>query len=211
MSDSSCTDTAAIQAALGQNWKDAIRINIELLKSDKKNINVLNRLGFAYLKSGQFKSAKTTFEKVTKLDTYNQIAVKNLKKLSSVTQKSLKKLPQITISPMQFLEDPGKTKIVECIHIAPSSVLSAMSPGEAVLLKTKNHTVEVRNMADAYIAALPDDLAFRLIKFCAAGNQYTAYIKSIGKNTVIVFIREIKRGEKYLTQPSFTTCSFFTE
>lgn len=211
MSTSEFSDTAAICAALHQDWKEAIRINTKLLKNDKSNINALNRLGYAYLKSGQLTSAKKTFQKVTKIDPYNQIAVKNLKKLSSVSSKSLKTMPQTSVSPMQFLEDPGKTKIVECIHAAPKHVLSAMSPGEEVHLKAKNHTIEIRNLTNTYIAALPDDLSFRLIKFLAAGNTYLAHVKSIGKNTVTVFVREITRGKKFLNQPSFTSSSFLND
>lgn len=211
MSDDNISDAAAIQAALRQDWPEAIRINTKLLKSDKTNINTLNRLGFAYLKSGEMSAAKRTFQKVTKLDTYNQIAVRNLEKLGTVTQKAVKKQQQVHMSPMQFLEDPGRTKIVECIHAAPASVLSAMSPGEEVLLKAKNHAVEIRSMINTYIAALPDDLSFRLLKFLSAGNEYQAFIKSIGKNTVTVFVREIRRGKRFATQPSFTSSGILSD
>jgi Tfp pilus assembly protein PilF len=79
MIDASILDDA-IQAALQQDWKTAITLNTEILKTDKKNTDAYNRLGFAYLKSGQIKKAKETFEKVLTLDRYNQIASKNLQK-----------------------------------------------------------------------------------------------------------------------------------
>ena len=73
---------------------------------------------------------------------------------------------------MRFLEDPGKTKIIVCIHTAPQAVLALVSPGEEMVLNAKNHAVEIRNHHNTYIAALPDDLSFRFIKFLAAGNAF---------------------------------------
>jgi len=208
MSDSVISDSAAINAALTQEWKEAIRINTALLKSDKKNINILNRLGFAYLRDGQLTAAKKTFQKVTKIDAYNQIALRNLKKLNVVTQKDMTSSPKGAVSPMHFLEEPGKTKIVECINAAPRDILSVLSPGEEVQLKARNHVVEIRSFNNTYIAALPDDLSFRLIKFLAGGNHYQVFIKSIGKSCVTIFIREKSRGKRFATQPSFLSTSF---
>jgi len=209
MSDSLISEKNAISAAMEQDWKQAVRINLALLKTDKENINVLNRLGFAYLQSGQLTLAKKTFLKVTKLDTYNQIAVKNIKKLSNVRQKDILKSHKRHLSPMFFLEEPGKTKIVECVNAAPIAVLSIVSPGEEVVLHAKNHVVEIRNFQNTYLAALPDDLSFRLIKFLAGGNTYVALIKSIGKNSLTVFLRELSRGKRFHTHPSFASTGMY--
>ena len=209
MSDSLFSDKDAIAAALSQDWPEAIKINTALLKTDKQNVNILNRLGFAYLQDGQLTEAKKTFLKVTKLDTYNQIALKNLKKLTTVRQKDIVKMPKRTISPMFFLEEPGKTKIVECVNAAPVAMLSSACPGEEVVLHAKNHVVEIRNLHNVYLAALPDDLSFRLIKFLAGGNTYQVLIKSIGKNSLTVFLRERTRGKRFATQPSFASTGIY--
>lgn len=209
MSDEKISDVAAINAALAQDWKEAIRINTALLKVDKNNISYLNRLGFAYLQSGELTLAKKTFLKVTKLDEYNQIAIKNLKKLGSVRQKDLVKGNRKQVLPMSFLEEPGKTKIVECVNAAPLSALATVFPGEEVELKAKNHVVELRSSANIYLAALPDDLSFRLIKFLAVGNTYQALVQSVSKNTLTVFLRELTRGKRFATQPSFATTAIY--
>jgi tetratricopeptide (TPR) repeat protein len=209
MSSGILSDQAAISAALVQDWKEAIRINTALLKSNKENISLLNRLGFAYLQSGQFPLAKKTFTKVLKLDPYNQIAEKNLKKLGNVKQKDIVGSGRKQGTPMSFLEEPGKTKIVECVNAAPFPVLSCISPGEEVELKAKNHVVEVRSLNNTYLAALPDDLSFRLIKFLAVGNTYQALVKSVNKNALILFIRELTRGKRFETQPSFASTAMY--
>src|SRR5689334_10626470 len=126
------TADAAIAAALAQDWKEAIHINTGLLKINKDDIESLCRLGFAYLKTGQLLAAKRTYQKVLDLDKYNQIATKNLKKMTSLKKKDLENEGTTFMSPMIFLEEPGKTKIVECVHVAPMNVLSTLSAGQEV-------------------------------------------------------------------------------
>lgn len=203
------TEQDAIDAALLQKWDEAIHINTVLLKLNKNNINVLNRLGFAYLQLGHITTAKKTFQKVIRLDEYNQIAIKNVKKLGIVRQKDLKKISLSQRSPMMFLEEPGKTKIVECVNTAPIQALSCACPGDEVLLKTKKHAVEVRTSNSVYLGALPDDIAFRLIKFISGGNTYSVHIKSVGKNSLVLFIRELTRGNRFLNQPSFASTGIY--
>lgn len=193
----------AIDAALRQDWKEAIKLNSSLIKDDKTNIDTLNRLAFAYLKNGQMKKAKETFEKTLKIDPYNQIACKNLKKILIVKKCSLLASDNQNISPLLFLEEPGKTKIIPCINAAQVHMLSTLSCGQKVLLKPKKYAIEVRDEQNRYIAALPDDIAFRLLKLIAAGNQYSVFVKGVCKNCVSVFVRETKRGEKLQNQPSF--------
>lgn len=194
----------AIHAALAQDWKEAIRINTAILKEEKHNIDALNRLGHAYSKTGQLTSAKKTFQKVISLDAYNQIAQRNLKKLSTIKDKTIPSSQgAAAMSPMMFLEEPGLTKLVECIHLAPVQVLATLFSGQEVDLKARNHTVELRANGKTYIGALPDDLSFKLIKLTAAGNAYQAIVKSAGKNSLTVLLRELKRGKKFATQPSF--------
>lgn len=205
MTDTTRTEQSAIDAALTQNWKEAIRINLQLLKENKSNISVLNRLGFAYMQSGDFPLAKRTFHKVIKIDEYNQIAIKNLKKLTLVNEKDILKTNTKQLSPLLFLEEPGKTKIVACINAAPLAILSRVSPGEEIIMHAKNHTVEIRNDQNIYLGALPDDLSFRIIKFLAGGNTYQALVQSVGKNTLTLFIRELSRGKRFKTQPSFAS------
>lgn len=199
----------AIAAALVQDWKKAVSINTAILKSDKTNLDALCRLGFAYFKLGQFISAKRIYQKVLVLDQYNQIATKNLKKLGSIKKKDIENTQGSTMSPMIFLEEPGKTKIVECVHVAPSSIISTLSAGQEVFLKVKKHGVEVRLPNQVYVAALPDDMSFRLGRMIAGGNTYQAIVKAVDKKSVKVLLRELTRGKKFAKQPSFTSTTSY--
>jgi tetratricopeptide (TPR) repeat protein len=199
----------AVAAALAQNWKEAIRINLGILKTDKDSVEALSRLAYAYLKTGQLTQAKKTYEKVLSLDQYNHIAQKNLKKLGTLKKKDIASDSDHHLSPLMFLEEPGKTKIVDCIHLAPKQVISTLSAGEDVQMKAKNHCIEIRSSQNTYIAALPDDLSFKLIKMLEAGNTYQAIVKGIEKNGLKVLIRELSRGKRFANQPSFTTTTSY--
>lgn len=208
MTDSPLPETA-IAAALVQNWKEAIRINTTILKQNKTDIDALNRLGFAYLQSGQFTRSRKMFQKVLKIDPYNQITSRNIKKLGSIRRKDLGRTSPRRLSPLMFLEEPGKTKIVVCVNPAPTSVLSTLVAGQEVQLKARNHCVEVRDERNSYLGALPDDLSFKLIKFLSGGNHYQTLVKGVGKNTLTVFLHEITRGKRFAHQPSFITTTSF--
>jgi tetratricopeptide (TPR) repeat protein len=200
----------AIQAALSQNWKEAITLNTALLKQSKDDIGALCRLAYAHLKSGQVKEAKKIYEKVLSIDQYNKIAEKNLKKLATIKKKDVVDAAgSAAISPMMFLEEPGITKIVDCIHIAPPQALSTLSAGEEVLLKSKNHCIEIRTNQNTYLGALPDDISFRLLKLMESGNTYRAIIKSVEKNTLQVLIRETARGKRFANQPTFAASTSY--
>jgi len=193
----------AIGCALAQNWKEAIQINLQIIKQERTNIDAHNRLGYAYMKNGQPIKSKEIFIKVLKLDPYNQIAQKNLKKISLLKKGTIKIVSCEDISPLLFLEEPGKTKIVDCINTAPMNALSVLTCGQKIQLVPKAHSIDVRDMQNTYIGALPDDLAFRLLKLMDAGNEYAVFVKGVSKNCVSIFIRETKRGKKLTNQPSF--------
>ncbi len=192
----------AINAALSQQWDEAIRINLHILEENPDDIDAYNRLAFAYLQKEKIEQAKTAYQQVLKRDPYNQIAQKNLKKLEDQKTSNRKML---IASPRMFLEEPGKTKVVSCIKLAPTSVLTQVSCGQEVQMKVKKHCIEIRTIANTYLGALPDDISHKLNKYIQAGNQYQAIIRSTGKNLLTVLIREIARGEKYKDQPSFTS------
>ncbi len=194
---------AAIEKALAQDWQEAAVINSTIIKTDPTNIDALNRLAFACFQLGDTPRAKRYYQKVLKLDAYNPIALKNLKKLVGTKHKNMGRVG--IMSPLMFLEEPGKTKIIALVNLAPQRLLATLSAGEEVFLKIKRHCVEIRNHNDMYLGALPDDLSFKLIKLLNGGNTYNTVVKSIGKNQLMVFLREISRGRRFEKQPSFVS------
>lgn len=196
----------AINAALEQNWNKAVDANTYLLSIHPNDIDALNRIGFAYIQIGKSKQAKESFEKVLSLDEYNQIAERNLIKLKN---KGAIETNGSMVSPLMFLEEPGKTKVIPCINLAPAATLASIRCGQVVQMKVKKHTIELRDDQQVYLAALPDDISFKLSRFISGGNQYSVVVRSVVKNSLTVFIRELSRGEQFQHQPSFTPTSTY--
>ncbi len=199
----------AVAAALTQNWKEAITINSQILKENEEDLEALSRLAYAFMRSGELSKAKKTYESVLKFDKYNQIALKNLKKLSNLKKDDILAESDKFVSPLMFLEEPGKTKIVECARLAQHQTLLALSSGEEVYLKQKNHCIEIRSSANIYLAALPDDISFKLTRMLDGGNTYQVIIKTIEKNLLKVLLRELSRGKEFASQPSFTSTTSY--
>lgn len=193
----------AIQTALKGNWQEAVSANKELLEENPKDIDALNRLALAYTIVGKIKSAKMTYQKVLDIDALNPIALRNLKNLKSSKKPSKIDASIMTTLNNQFIEETGKTKVVDLINIAPFSIIQTLRTGERVGLSIKRLKIFVLKNEKQYIGVLPDDIGKRLIKFIKSGNKYEAYIKSINTHKVIIFIKETKRATRLKNQPSF--------
>lgn len=188
----------AIHTALVGDWNNAVSLNQSILQEDPDDIDTLNRLAFAFLSLGNTKDAKNIYEKVLSLDMKNPIAIRNLKRLSE-NQIRVSSTPLNNL----FIEEPGKTKVMELLNIADKKVISYLRSGERIDLRIKRNRIFALNGDNQFIGMLPDDICQRLIKFINAGNQYEAYIRKVDNNRVSVFIREIKRVKKFRDQPSF--------
>lgn len=199
----------AINAALAGDWQKAISANQSLLKDDKNDINTISRLAHAYTQIGKLDEAKKLYKKILTIDKYNLIAQKKMERLGTVSKGSkpgnYSRLISPVMSPSLFIEEPGKTKTISLLNTAPANKLSRLNPGESVLLCPKRHSIEIRTLDKNYIGVLPDDFAFRLLKFIKAGYDYEVFVKNATKNCVNIFIKEVKRAKRFKSQPSFLT------
>jgi hypothetical protein len=190
----------AIQTALVGDWETAISINQSILQDEPNDIDTLNRLAFAFLSLGDMKQAKTLYEKVLSLDMKNPIALRNLKRLNDPNTKKI----NIQLNNF-FIEEPGKTKVIELINVADKKMVSHLRSGEQLNLCIKRMKIFALDNDNQYIGMLPDDICQRLIKFINAGNKYDAYVRTMDNSKVSIFIREVKRVNKFKDQPSFVS------
>lgn len=193
----------AIQTALEGNWQEAITINKSLIHENPEDIDALNRLALAYTIMGKPKEAKSAYQKVLILDPLHPIALRNLKRLKD---KGLNLTGGKTNNCINnnFLEEPGKTKVVELVNIAQPTVVEALRTGQSLELSIKRLKIFALE-EQQYIGVLPDDIAKRLIKFIKNGCKYEAYVKSSNQHKVTIFIKETKKTLRYKDQPSFTS------
>jgi tetratricopeptide (TPR) repeat protein len=199
----------AINAALQNDWTQAINLNTKIVKEDKRNINALNRLAFAYFQIGEIKKAESCYRQVMNLDPYNEITKKNLVRLGNLKGKNRSKKINEDLSGRRasglFIEEPGKTKCITLFRVTTPQILSSLRPGGEVKLMPKKHTVIVIGGDNTYLGALPDDVGHRLAKRIKAGNKYEAYIKLVDKKNLVVFVREIYQTKRYYNQQAFPT------
>ncbi len=210
---SDAATTSAIAAALKCDWATAVSVNAKILKDHPTDIDCLNRLGKAHLEMGDCKKAATYFRKALKIDKYNAIAQKNLarsvnskpnKQSFSLNKQSFSnKKPGATASYTNFIEEPGKTRLVTLVNTAPAATLMGLDHADALVLVPKRHTVIIEDGEGQYLGALPDDLGHRLGVLIKGGNRYEAITKSITKNSIVVFLRETFRSKKFHNTPSF--------
>ena len=190
----------AIQTALEGDWQKAIDLNQLILQENPEDIDTLNRLAFAFLSAGNPKDAKNLYEKVLSLDMQNPIAIRNLKRLHDVNTKKTNNI----ISNF-FIEEPGKTKVMDLINIADKKIITLLRSGERLDLRIKRSKIFAYDLDNQFIGMLPDDLCQRLIKFIEAGNTYEAYVRTVDSSKVSIFIRETNRAKKFKDQPSFVS------
>ncbi|MCL5432925.1 MAG: DUF4919 domain-containing protein [Patescibacteria group bacterium] len=197
--------TLAIETALTGDWNTAISLNQKLLAENPDDIETLNRLAFAFSIIGKAKNAKTLYKKVLKLDTKNPIALKNLKRLSCNDFKSNvhAQSPFLARVDTMFIEESGKTKIIDLVNVAESKIITDLMTGEPLNFRIKRSKIFVLDQRDRYIGVLPDDIGKRLIKFIKGGNTYEAYVKSTENHKVIIFVKETRLAPCFKNQPSF--------
>lgn len=194
----------AIQTALEGNWTEAISLNKDLVKENPQDIDALNRLALAYTIVGKLKEAKSAYQKVVDIDPLNSIALRNLKKLK---EKNIKETdPSEYRINNNFLEEPGKTKVIELINTAQPKIIEGLRTGKSLTLTVKRLKIFVED-GTQYIGVLPDDIAKRLIKFMKGGCTYDAFVKSASTHKVSIFIKEIKKSSRFKENPSFLSNS----
>lgn len=196
----------AIQTALTGDWEQAISLNLTLLEQEPNDTETLNRLAFAFTTIGKIKDAKKTYQKVLEIDKNNPIASRNLKRLVDFYKNASSEILTPISKPLNniFLEETGKTKVIELTNVAEPKVVSMLQTGEYLEMSIKRSKIFIIAQGKNYIGMIPEDIGRRLIKFLDGGNEYEVFVKSIKDHKVSIFIKEIKRVKKFKNQPSFT-------
>ncbi|MCX7956221.1 MAG: tetratricopeptide repeat protein [Patescibacteria group bacterium] len=200
----------AINAAINNQWDDAIKLNEKIIKKDKKNLDAYLRLGFAFMQKGNLKKAKQSYNKAKKIQPENYIIEKNLEKIKVLEAKKNKPYSTSTLSPYAFLDIPGKTKSVNLVNCGQKNVLAGLSIGQEVFLNLKKRKIEVRTKNKEYIGYLPDDISKRLTILIKAGSFFKCYIKEAELKEVVIFIKEEIRGKKVNRYAPFPINNNFT-
>lgn len=186
----------AIDAALQNQWDNALKYNLQILEDNESEVGALNRVSQAYLQKGKFSEAKEAAIRVLEVDPLNKIAAKRIEKIDMLIEKGLSPVTMQTTKHIDrvFIEEPGKTKVVSLINVCEHSKLMTLNAGDSVLLIDKINKIVVTTHEREYIGRLPDDVANRILYLLKLGNNYSTFIKSLKKDSVQIFIREVKNA-----------------
>ncbi len=179
----------AILAALKGEWEDAVKYNKSILKAYPGDTQTLNRLAKAYCELGKVNQARQFCRKVIKIDPFDSIALRNLDNWGRLT--TSQKASSFASYAADFIEEPGKTKLVSLLYPGDPGVISKLSAGEEIILAPHSHRVSVTTKDNKYIGRLPDDLSAKLRRCVKLGNSYRVLVKSVDQRNIKIFLREI--------------------
>lgn len=192
----------SLKAAYANDWKSAVRLNKQIIDLEPENLDAQCRLAKAYMELGRVKHAVITYKKVLKLDQYNTIAQKNLKRLENYST-GFQAGNGISNS-FNFIEEPGVTKTVQLVNIGEPKMLAGVDSGDEVSLSLRKRFVCVNTMgSEHYLGKMPEDLSLRLLSLMKEGNKYRAWVKSVTDKSVSLFVKEVYRCPKCNNITSF--------
>jgi len=210
----------AIKAALENNWEEALRLNQELVEKYADDVETINRLARACGETGDIRQAKKLYQKVLKLDSYNAIAEKNLKRLASMKKGDIKSNHATSnFKGDIFLEESGKTTTVILEDIAMPSILAQLRTGDKADLAQHRSEITVIATNGKRIGKIEASLAKKIADNLRTGSKFDAFIKSVSlkpskkekaDSQVAVFVRETYRSPKVTTAPFPSTTPPFT-
>ena len=194
----------AIALAMQGRWREAVVANQEIIASFPGDFDAYNRLGRAYIELGEYSLAKEAYERAIELDPYNIIAQKNLRRLSYLGEATAgSEADSDQVEPQHFIEETGKTGVVELRYLAPREILAKMVAGDRVYLRRDGPGLAVENGRGEYLGQVEPKHSQRLIKLMAGGNRYSAAIVSSTEDRVAVIIREVYQDPSQTGQLSF--------
>jgi tetratricopeptide (TPR) repeat protein len=180
----------AIDLAMQAKWQDAVTVNEELIQSFPEDVDTYNRLGRAYMELGKYTKAKEAYHKTVKLEPYNAIANRNLRRLNDL--KETKKAPVETdkVEPEQFIEEIGKAGVVGLVDLAPKEKRALTVAGDKAIIKLDGSYLVAENGRGDYLGKVEPRQATRLVRLMLGGNKYSAVVVKSSADGMTVMVRE---------------------
>lgn len=193
----------AIALAMQGKWQEAIGTNKSIINVFPDDVDAFNRLGRAYMETGEYLQAQKAYEKSLQLDAYNSIAKKNLQRLTQLKQLSRNPKQQVRTVQPHFIEEAGKSGVLSLQRLASAKTLARLVAGDPLTLKTDISNLVVKTTTGDYIGTIEPRHAQRLIKLMKGGNKYSAAIINSDANKVTIIVRETYTHPSLVGQPSF--------
>lgn len=198
-------DRAVSLAGNGQ-WAEAAALNLELLKRSPRDISTLNRLGKCLTETGRHKGAIGAYEHALKFDPQNDIARKNLQRLSVLVAAETEvdvAASHASAAPRDFIADPATSTTTTLLGTADADALATNAPGAELTLRAERGALLVHDRLDRQLGSLEPRLTKRLLALMNGGNLYSVALASISDGTVRVIVHESFRHPSQASKTSF--------
>ncbi|MFC1942035.1 tetratricopeptide repeat protein [Chloroflexota bacterium] len=180
----------AIDLAMQGRWQEAAATNREIIGSSPEDVDANNRLGRASMELGEYEQAREAYNRAVKLDPYNVIANRNLRRLKDLKEPVKSEVETDKLEPHHFIEEIGKAGVVSLYDLAPKEIRARMVAGDRVDLKVNGASLMVENSRGEYLGRVEPRPSLRLARLITGGNKY---ISSVVRSTVemmTIIIRE---------------------
>jgi tetratricopeptide (TPR) repeat protein len=193
----------AIALAMQSRWEEAVAVNKSIIELFPNDVDAYNRLGKALTELGRYAEAEEAYKRVLNIAPNNAIAKRNLDRLSHLREAKQGPKDRQGLDLSLFIEEMGKSAVVDLLYPAPEEVLTRMAAGERVCLKVEGQKLIVVDRDSEYLGEIEPKLGLRLIKLMEGGNRYQAVIASLGKDGGRVIIKETFQHPSQAGRPSF--------
>ena len=196
----------AVDLAMQGRWEEAITANRSIIQLSPQDVEAHNRLGKALMEVGEHASAREAYGRALELDRYNNIAKKNLKRLSRMGEVVPKDDHHKVVADV-FVEEQSKARVVNLVNLGPKELIAQKAPGEEVSLQAEGQGLVVRDGHNQYLGEVEPRYGLRLAKLIRGGNRYTAAISrlgdNLGENEVRILVREVYQSPSQAGRLSF--------
>ena len=194
----------AIALAMQGQWREAVAVNQSLIEMFPNDVDAHNRLGRAYMELGEYAQAEAAYSRTIEIDPYNNIARKNLQRLSHLKETAIGSEGDFhKLEPQYFIGEVGKTGVFQLYYLAPPAVLAKTVAGDRVNLRIDGSSLIAETSRGEYLGQVEPRHGQRLARLMEAGNQYSAAIVSSSERMVTIIIREVYQHPSQVGRLSF--------
>ena len=180
----------AIDLAMQARWQEAVDVNKEIIESFPEDVDAFNRLGRAYMELGNYAQAKEAYRQSVKLDKYNAIANRNIRRLNDLKESEKTEVETDKVEPQQFIEEIGKAGVVALQDLAPKEKRARTVAGDKAVIKVDGLYLVVENGRGEYLGKVEPKHAQRLVRLMLGGNRYLAVVVKSTADNMTVMVRE---------------------
>lgn len=193
----------AVGLALASRWEEALAVNDDLLERFGPDEETYNRRGKALLELGRLEAAEAAYAETQKLNPGNQIATRQLAKLSELRQAKAPVSPvSESVDVAVFTDEPGKSAITRLIlasEIDPAKV----APGDPIKVEIGGEQVAVRTMRGIDLGGIEPRLSQRILRLSKGGNRYAGAVTHVDASGVQIILREVYQAPELAGTISF--------